>query len=199
MNSAGFVEPLVAESFMRALSDHDGITHAHSIRVAVLARTLGSHLGMSGDSLDELGQAAELHDLGKLVIPLAILQKVDPLSEVELSLVRRHSDVGADILLSVSKDQGRIAEAVRHHHEWFNGQGYPSSLSGAQIPKLSRIIAVVDVFDAITHQRPYRNGHLTSRDAMTHLEMRSGVQFDPEVVVAMSELTRELGLIGSSV
>jgi putative nucleotidyltransferase with HDIG domain len=160
-------------------------TMAHGERVAryavSVARALGA-LGSTGPMLDQLDRAARFHDIGKLAIPDSLLNKPSPLTPAEQSIVRHHVDAGAEILASgrTTHDLAAIALAS---HEWFGGGGYPLQMAGAAIPVASRIIGVVDAYDAMTQHRQHRQ-RLDSVEAVSELLRCSGTQFDPEVVDA---------------
>jgi HD-GYP domain-containing protein (c-di-GMP phosphodiesterase class II) len=128
-----------------------------------------------------------LHDLGKIAVPERILQKPGELSEDEFSTMRRHSDIGANLLLSVSSDLRPIAEGVRTHHERWDGTGYPHGLRGADIPRSGRIIAIVDVFEALTCSRPYR-GPKPVPEVLEFIRERAGSWFDPELAPVLEDL-----------
>lgn len=116
------------------------------------------------DPRRRLGWAGLLHDIGKVAVPTEILRKPGRLNAVEWEEVKRHPVIGADIVLSVGDRLMPLAEAIRAHHEWFGGSGYPDGLAGDQIPLFGRLIAVVDVYDSLTADRPYRPHPFTPRD-----------------------------------
>ena len=122
-----------------------------------------------------------LHDLGKIAIPEYVLLKDGPLTDAEYTEVKRHPDFGAELLASVSREFSQIAEVVRAHHERWDGLGYPYHLKGETIPLMSRIISVVDVFEALTSRRPYRQP-MYPAEALSHLHANAGKQFDPNLV-----------------
>jgi HD-GYP domain-containing protein (c-di-GMP phosphodiesterase class II) len=178
-----------------ALGLRDRPTGAHSGRVERLASSLGQRLGLGSQALVDLGYAAELHDIGKVGLPDAVLLKRGPLLEREWEVVRSHSAWGSDLLRTVPGLE-RVAVIVRHHHERFDGRGYPDGLAGEDIPLESRILAVVDAFVAMTEERPYRGAR--DRDAAAaELRAQRGTQFDPRVLDAFeAELQRDL-LVGA--
>ncbi|MDQ6914691.1 MAG: diguanylate cyclase [Actinomycetota bacterium] len=154
--------------------------HAHMNTVASLATGVGRRLGMEGEELDELGRAAELHDVGKMAIPDAILEKPGPLDADELEFMRRHTVIGERIL-AAAPALVPVARLVRASHEHMDGHGYPDGLAGAEIPLGSRIIAVCDAYAAMTEDRPYRRA--VPRDqALAELRRCAGGQFDARVV-----------------
>ncbi len=166
--------------FVRALEYKDVETSEHCERVARNAVLLGRRLDLSANQLEALYWAGFLHDLGKLATPAEILAKPGRLTGEEYDLVRRHSDLGADLLEGVSASFRSIAEGVRHHHERWDGMGYPDGLAGDEIPLFGRILGVVDVFEALTSDRPYRAA-LPVADAMAIVREGSGTQFDPDL------------------
>jgi cyclic di-GMP phosphodiesterase len=155
---------------------------AHGERVARFAVSVARELGLDGDQLQALELAARFHDVGKIAIPDALMAKPSPLTAGEMAIMRRHVDVGADIL-SGSAALADAAELVRASHEWFGGAGYPQRLEGEAIPLGSRIIAVADAYDAMTQDRAYRR-RFDSADAIAELLRCSPGQFDPRVVIA---------------
>jgi HD-GYP domain-containing protein (c-di-GMP phosphodiesterase class II) len=137
--------------------------------------------------LDELGMAGLLHDFGMVKVPDEILNKPDRLSPIELAIVRRHVNWGAEMLDNSPGIPATVIEAARNHHERFDGSGYPDGLSGPQIPIGSRIILACDAYAAMTTARPNRRA-MAREDAIGELRARSGTQFDPEVVDALLDL-----------
>ena len=165
--------------------------HLHD--VAKLAMAVGRELDMGPEELDEVARAAELHDVGKVAIPDAILNKPGPLDEAEWSFMRRHTIIGERILLSAPALRP-VARLVRSSHERWDGSGYPDGLAGEEIPLGARIVAVCDAFDAMTTDRPYRS-KISERAALRELVSCAAVQFDPRVVNAF---VRALGTIETS-
>ncbi len=165
---------------MRMLSEREPTLGDHVFDVGELAVTIGGSLGMEGDELDELGRAAELHDIGKLAIPDAILRKPGPLNESEWRFMRQHTLIGERVL-NVVPAMVRVARIVRSSHEHWDGTGYPDGLAGSEIPLGSRIVAVCDAYDAITAERTYDTAR-TPHEALDELRAGAGTQFDPEIV-----------------
>ncbi|WP_238701180.1 HD domain-containing phosphohydrolase [Mariprofundus erugo] len=157
-------------------------TAGHSRRVTGYAMALAEQIGWHGEQLEELRIAGLLHDLGKIGVPGAILNKQGRLSEEEYAIIQRHPEDGAQILGKIKMLHPYIP-MIRHHHEWFNGAGYPDGIGGEEIPIGARIMAVADAFDAMTADRPYRRG-LPAEQAIERLEQGAGTQFDPELVAA---------------
>ncbi len=159
----------------------DRHTQGHCERVARNALVVGQALGLSETRLEQLYWSALLHDLGKIAIPEYILLKDGALTEVEYAEVKRHPDYGANLLASVSREFAQIAEIVRSHHERYDGTGYPHRLSGEAIPLLSRVISIVDVFEALTSRRPYRQP-MPPDKALNYVCEAAAEQFDPHLV-----------------
>ncbi len=149
---------------------------------------MARHLGLSDEAVQTVWWAAALHDLGKLAVPIEVLRKVGPLDESEWKEMRRHPAVGADLVLSASASLAPIAEAIRAHHERWDGSGYPDGLIGEDIPLLGRIIAIVDAFDAMTHVRSYRSRIRSGAEGVAELQYQSGSQFDAHLVSVFVEL-----------
>ena len=178
-----------------ALDQRDRVTDGHSRRVADLSLIVARELGIDGDDLLDIERAAILHDIGKLAVPDAILSKPAPLTSDEWLEMRRHPDVGHDLVRDVPF-LGHAAEIIRSHHERFDGAGYPRSLKGEEIPLGARIFAVVDAYDAMTSDRPYRLAR-SHEEALEEIRRQVGTQFDPVVVAPFFAAVRK-GLIGPS-
>jgi putative nucleotidyltransferase with HDIG domain len=169
------------ETLAMAVDAKDQITHGHIRRVQVYAVELAKRLGVTEPSqLKAIEAAALLHDMGKLAIPEHILNKPGKLTPAEFETMKRHADIGADLLSSI-RFPYPVVPIVRHHHEHWNGQGYPSGISGTDIPLGARILAVVDCFDALNSDRPYRP-RLSVPEAFAILRERRGTMYDPLVV-----------------
>ena len=179
-------------ALLTALQRHDGATGWHSRRVSLLARRTGAGLGLAGVALDDLEEAALVHDVGKLHVPARILRNPGPLSPTEWAVMRRHPEWGAELVSGVA-GLGRHADAVRAHHEHWAGGGYPSGRAGTDIPLTARIIAPCDAYDAMTTERPHA-ARRSPGEALLELRACAGRQFDPVVVSALEAalgLTRE--------
>ncbi|WP_419193399.1 HD-GYP domain-containing protein [Kolteria novifilia] len=163
-------------------------TAAHSQRVARLAARFGRELALEVTSQARLEQAALLHDIGKASLPREVLRKRESLDVPEWTLVQAHPVLGANLLRPLVRSQ-EVTLAVRHHHERFDGQGYPYGLEGEAIPFFARIIAVVDTFDAMTESRTYR-GPISIDEALARVAQLGGSQFDPELAATFVAMMR---------
>ncbi len=172
----------------RAAESRDDDTGQHTARVGATSALLARALGWPAEDADRLGRAAVLHDVGKIGIPDAILLKPGRLTPPELAVMRTHAAAGAAILAGSGHALLQLAEAVAlTHHERWDGAGYPRGLAGAAIPPAGRIVAVADVYDALTHARPYKAAW-PAADAVAEIARQAGRQFDPQVVAAFLAL-----------
>jgi len=167
-----------------AIEARDPYARGHASRVTVFSQAVARRIGIEAERLSVLRLGALLHDVGKLGVPQAVLLKRGPLTEGELEQMRRHPAAGARMLRSLGAPIA-VLPAVLHHHERWDGHGYPSGRSAEEIPLDARILAVADAFDAMTSTRPYRATRPVP-DALEELERCAGSQFDPAVVVAFS-------------
>jgi diguanylate cyclase (GGDEF)-like protein/putative nucleotidyltransferase with HDIG domain len=165
-----------------AVDSRDAYGGAHSQRVADLAARVAARLGGDVEQVELARLAGSLHDLGKLAIPEEILRKPTPLTAPERRILERHPQTGFRMLASLGVD--RVAATVLHHHERWDGRGYPDGLAGEQIPLAARVLFVADAFDAMTSERVY-DGRLSTVDALAELRRAAGTQFDPRVVEAL--------------
>jgi len=165
----------------------DSRTHVHSKWVAETAVTLGRELGLDDEALRNLYWAGVLHDLGKLAVPKAILGKTGRLTEEELREIQKHPITGADIVAAVLPNDQDLISAIRHHHERWDGYGYPAGLRGTEIPLHARIISIVDVFEALTSERTYRSA-LSPDQAVVYIRGVSGLHFDSDIVHSFEAL-----------
>ncbi len=166
-----------------AVDKRDPFTSRHSLRVREIAVDIGREMRVSEAELEALEWGGLLHDVGKIGVPDRVLLKQDRLTREERMIMNAHPVLGEQIIKPVTK-LARELPIIRHHHEWFNGSGYPDRLIGHEIPKLARILHVADAFEAMTAARPYRLTPLTPEQAIAELRKFSGIQFDPEVVDA---------------
>jgi putative two-component system response regulator len=176
----------VLHSFAKSIQERDIVTYEHSRRVALYARRLARTLGWSRQEAHDLALAALVHDLGKTWIANDILNKSAALSEEERRQMERHPVIGARILIGCDIHPFFV-ETVLHHHEAWDGHGYPAGLKGEEIPLSARILTVADVYDVITSQRPYK-APLSQDAARERILQSSGANFDPMVVRAFLHL-----------
>ncbi len=165
-----------------AIDARDSYTLGHSARVALHSLMIGEEIGLKEEELEELEIASLFHDVGKLKTPDAILFKNKSLSSMEYDEMRHHPEDGAEILNKVKSLQ-KYVEPVKHHHEFYNGMGYPDGLDGEDIPLYAAIISIADTYDAMTSTRPYRTA-LSKEEACRELEKGAGKQFHPDLVKA---------------
>ena len=162
---------------------------SHVGDVAATALAVARELGVAEDKLPPIRQAAELHDIGKVAIPDAILAKPGPLDDDELAFVRTHTAIGERIL-AAAPALSVVAKLVRHTHERWDGRGYPDRIAGEKIPLGSRIVSVCDAFDAMVGERPYRKSR-NFEGAIAELVKCAGSQFDPDVVAAFVKVVSD--------
>jgi putative nucleotidyltransferase with HDIG domain len=180
-----YVEAVGAVVTAADARDHE--TTGHSFRVAHYAVALARAMGLRGEQLKAIEWGSLLHDVGKMVVPDDILRKVGPLTEDEWHIMRQHPNWGFDMLAEVGFLQQPALEIVYSHHERWDGGGYPRGLAGEGIPLAARIFAVVDTYDAITSDRPYRRAH-SHQTALAELQRVTGQQLDPRVVEAFAKI-----------
>ncbi len=180
------------KSFARTLDAKDKYASGHSERVTRYALIIARSMKLEPKDIDRLAQAGLLHDIGKIGVSERLLNKREKLEIDEYEETKMHPVIGREILSMIEKFQD-IAEIVYHHHEWFNGTGYPDGISGNSIPLLSRIIAVADAFDAMTSSRTYRP-RIGRDKALEELSRNAGTQFDPLVVEALLADTQQLDI-----
>lgn len=175
------------ETLAGALDLRDKETEGHSRRVTDYSTSIARTLGLRGEVLDFIRQGALLHDIGKIGIPDSILHKPSSLNADEWRLMRRHPEIGAQLLRGIDFLDEAVASVVLHHHERYDGNGYPHKLKENGIPQGARIFAVADTLDAITSDRVYRKGK-SLREAREEIVRLSGAQFDPKVVEAFMSI-----------
>jgi hypothetical protein len=183
---------------VKAIEARDPYTSGHSVRVSELSRAIAVEFGLSARDIEEVETAALLHDVGKIHEEFApILRKEGRLTDEETALMQTHSTRSAELVGIISKFRGFIQDSVRHHHERWDGQGYPSGISGSNIPLASRIILIADTIDAMTTDRPYRK-RLGLDVVVAELQKCKGTQFDPSLVdVAVSSVAVRRLISGS--
>lgn len=177
------------QSLASAIDAKDSYTGDHSLKVAEHAARLARTLGLSTEVVEETHVAARLHDLGKIGVPDSILTKSDSLSPEEWVIMRKHAQRGFEILEKAPLSKS-IKLAILHSHERWDGKGYPNGVKGDAIPMIARIVAVVDAYEAMTSDRPYRKA-LPVAEAMRRLERSAGSQFDPDVARAFVQIIRD--------
>ena len=182
----------IVQRLGRAAEYKDNETGMHVIRMSHFAHRLALAAGCGAEWADDLLNAAPMHDVGKIGIPDAVLQKPGPLDPQEWATMRRHPEIGAEIIGEHPSGVLRLARSVAlAHHEKWDGSGYPAGLAGEHIPLEARIVAVADVFDALTSVRPYKKAW-APEDAMAHIAAQAGQHFDPELVHLFAPLLPEL-------
>jgi HD domain-containing protein len=187
-DSAQFQRAEQILSLVAALSVHDARTRGHSERVRIYTDMLSEQLGLPEDDRDRLRWASMLHDIGKLIVPTELLNKAGELDEHEWETVHRHPLEGARILAPLRAWLGEWTDAAEHHHEWWDGTGYPRGLKREEISRAGRIVAVADAYETMTSARPYQRT-LTPIAAKRELVASSGTQFDPRIVRAFLEIS----------
>ncbi|MER3495951.1 MAG: hypothetical protein C4320_03570 [Armatimonadota bacterium] len=182
--SAIFLRTL--ESLATALEARDDYTRGHSRRVSDVSAMIGRRLDLHFEALEELRIGTILHDIGKIGVPDAILNKPSRLLDEEFNVMRQHPGIGYEICRPLMLSAG-VLMVIRNHHEKLDGSGYPDGLKGGELPLPLRIVCVADAFDAMSSRRPYR-GVMDMRHVVSELSKGAGVQFDPVVVEALKEL-----------
>ena len=183
-------------SLAEAVDKRDKFTSGHSHRVQEIAIDIGRAMKVGDEDLEALEWGGLLHDIGKIGVPDSVLLKQDRLTREERATMNSHPVLGAEIIAPVTRLAPELP-LIRHHHEWFNGSGYPDRLVGDEIPKLARILHVADAFEAMTAARPYRMTPLSPEQALAELRKFGGVQFDPDVVDAFVRTKWARGLADS--
>ena len=169
-------------ALVRALDLHEPGEGDHAERVSVYAVATGEKMGLDADVLLNVRRAAALHDVGKLSLSQGLLRKLGQLTDEDVKQLRQHATLALEIVESFEWLRD-CSPMIRHHHEWWNGDGYPDGLKGSAIPIGARLIAVAETFDVLAHEGGYRE-KMPERDAMDELKRAAGSQFDPDVVAA---------------
>jgi len=172
------------KSLAAAIDAKDPYTRGHSERVTRFSLLIARELGLDEKIQRNVQLCALLHDVGKIGVPISVLRKKDKLTDEDWNQIRRHSVLGAEIISPIRQLEELIPN-IRHHHERYDGKGYPGNLKGEEIPLIARILAVADTFDALTSERPYRNG-LSDKAALEEIEHCKGTQLDPSCADAFS-------------
>jgi putative two-component system response regulator len=172
-----------------AIEARDHYTRGHVDRVSGYALRLAASLGWSREQLSEVEFGATLHDVGKVLVPENVLNKTGPLLPDEAVLVRRHVEIGAQILTGVTHLQAAIPYILYHHERW-SGRGYPTGLAGEDIPVQGRLLAIVDSFDAMTSARPYREA-MSEEAALEEVRLKQNIDFDPDMVDAFLQMIEQ--------
>ncbi len=180
-------------SMITALEARDAYTRGHSDRVADYTAMIGRAMGITGESFNNLVDGARLHDLGKIGIRETVLHKTSALTNEEYAHIKTHPSIGADIIGKMEAYR-HLVSMVRHHHERFDGMGYPDGLVGKSIPLQARIISVADAFDAMTSERPYRRTR-TPNEALKEIREVAGTQLDPMVVKTFLSIQSQLDVV----
>ncbi len=179
----------IVNTMMKALEERDFITEGHVERVQNLVVEMGNKLCFGERQMTDLKLLAQFHDIGKVGIPDSILFKTEKLTEHEMTVMKRHSEIGFRIANS-APDLVPIADWILKHHEWWDGSGYPLGIRGLDIPLKCRILHIVDAYDAMTSDRPYRKAK-TNKEAIEELKRNSGKQFDPDLVPLFIEIIKD--------
>jgi putative two-component system response regulator len=183
----------ILERLALAAEYRDDATGEHTRRVGRESAALANALGLSLDEVEDIRRAAPLHDVGKIAMPDSILLKEGPLTDPQMDTVREHPTIGARILSGSRVPMLLIAEEIAlNHHECWDGGGYPNGLKGEEIPLAARIVSIVDVFDSLTHVRPYKRAW-TEDEALDEIESLSGTKFDPKVAEAFLRMHGRMG------
>lgn len=178
------------KTLISVINTKDKYTYGHVERVVRYVKMLADRLELSDKDKETLIYGAYIHDIGKINIPTYILNKKMPLTLDEWKLIKQHPNIGVEIINQIESLSG-VAPLVRHHHERFDGAGYPDQLKGTEIPYLARILTIADCFDAMTFSRPYKSA-MTKDEAIIELKKCSDTQFDPEMTEVFIEIVKEM-------
>lgn len=183
------------KSIAYALDAKDKYTHGHSMRVTLYSLALAKALDLNEELLEEIETTGLLHDIGKIAIPEKILLKPGKLTDEEFEIIKKHPELGENLVGGISKLK-MISNWLKYHHERYDGRGYPEGLAGEQIPISSRIIAIADTYDAMTSNRSYRPA-LSHEEAISEIQRCSGSQFDPNLAELFISISEEIDAIKS--
>ena len=184
------VHSTIVASIKATMFEKSHETEEHAQRLVSLSKAVGVAMGLPQEELDKLELLASLHDIGKVGIRDEILTKPAELTDMEWAEMKRHPEIGYRIA-KTTQELAPIAEGILHHHEWWDGSGYPHGLAGEEIPLISRIIAIVDAYDAMTNDRPYRKA-MSHLDAIERIGRNAGTQFDPDIARIFTEMFSDL-------
>lgn len=179
------------QALAKVFDMRDPYVGGHAAQVAVYAVAIAMEMGLPAERIEVIRQSAYLHDIGKLAIPEAILHKPGKLTDVEYEFIKKHTDIGADLLAS-TEGLSHLVSFVRHHHERWDGNGYPGRLAGEEIPLESRILNLCDAVESMASDRPYHRA-MSIREIMDEVQRCSGLQFDPKVVEVFCKLIQDRG------
>ena len=190
------MQPSVVRRLVREIEDKDTSTVAHTWRVVLYARAMAESLGLERPRIETITRGAALHDIGKLRVPGEILRKPGPLTDDEFAVIKQHTIHGHERLIELGETDPDVLDLVRHHHERWDGLGYPDGLRGEGISVGARVFAVIDSFDALTSVRPYRRdiGEDAAERALAILEEGKGSRYWPDAVALFADLYRGGGL-----
>ncbi len=186
LNESKSIRSAIIHSLQASLEEKTTETRSHAERLRTMALRLGKRMGLGANDMDELALAAVMHDIGKIGIPDSVLMKAGPLNDDEWQIMKKHPEAGYHIILS-SPNMAKVAEFILCHHERWDGKGYPRGLQRENIPLISRIISVVDSYDVMTSDRPYKTA-MTCKMALMEIERCAGTQFDPIIAAAFVEM-----------
>jgi diguanylate cyclase (GGDEF)-like protein len=170
----------VLSAFLTSLKEKSSETEEHVSRMSQIANDFADEIGLSNSEKDRLHLLTQMHDIGKIAVPEEILNKPNRLSEKEWELMKKHTETGFRITSNL-EDFAHISYEILHHHEHWNGCGYPDGLAGEKIPMLSRMLSIIDAYDVMISGRPYQDS-MTEEEALKELQRCAGTQFDPELV-----------------
>ncbi|MDD5655265.1 MAG: HD domain-containing protein, partial [Candidatus Omnitrophica bacterium] len=175
------------QALAQAIEAKDRSTRGHSERVTKLAIEIARELNINRENIETLQYASILHDIGKIAVEEEILNKPGKLTEAEYERIKTHPAKGEEIIAPITFLE-KARPIIRHHHERFDGKGYPDQMKGTEIPLLARILSVADVFDALVSDRPYRVFRMSNEEALAEIQKCSGTQFDPDIVQILSQM-----------
>lgn len=186
------MSPDIVQALVKTIELKDRSTAAHTWRVVLYSRAMAEEAGLDHAAVERLSNAAALHDVGKIDIPDGVLQKPGRLTEEEYAVVKTHAALGHERLVRMGETDAVMLELARHHHERWDGKGYPDGLAGEAIAPAARIFAVIDSFDAMTSVRPYRSdvGPEAAERALLELKQGSGTRYWPAAVGMFESLYR---------